>query len=142
VLVAAGAYTKLQILLPGEVAAPGTLTGKTAALPTDRSSGTAFNVTVNAVDAYWNRVTSITDMIQLTTTDGNATVASNNTLNNGTRNYSVTLRTLGTANITAINVTDGDITPAVSNNVNVVLGSFVKLQILLPGETAAPGTAT
>src|SRR5690606_18214712 len=81
VLVAAGAYTKLQILLPGEVAAPGTLTGKTAALPTDRSSGTAFNVTVNAVDAYWNRVTSITDMIQLTTTDGNATVASNNTLN-------------------------------------------------------------
>src|SRR5207244_3410991 len=54
----AGAFTKLQILAPGETAAPGSATGKTGT-PTAQTAGTAFNVTVNAVDANWNLVSSI-----------------------------------------------------------------------------------
>src|SRR5258708_6076430 len=60
----AGAATKLQILLPGEVAAPGTGTGKTGAAPTAQAAGVAFNVTVNSVDANWN-VVSTTELVHL-----------------------------------------------------------------------------
>ena len=44
--------TKFQILLPGETAAPGTLTGKTGT-PVDQTVNQRFNVVVNAVDANW-----------------------------------------------------------------------------------------
>jgi len=136
---AAGAYSQLQILLPGETAAPGTITGKTGTT-TDRTSGTQFAITVNAVDANFNRITSNTNTIQITSDDVNATMPANNTLSAGTRSFNVTLRSLGSINLNAVNVTLG--TPANSRSVNVVVGPFVKLQLLLPGETAAPGTTT
>ncbi len=142
VTVGANNYVKLQILLPNEVAAPGTATGKTGASP-DRSAGTQFSITVNAVDAYWNRVASVTDMIQITSSDANSVLPANNTLSGSTRNFNVTLRTLGAATITAATGTPA--TPGItsaSSNTNVAIGGFAKLQLLMPGETAAPGTAT
>ena len=45
-----GAFAQLQVLLPGETAAPGTPTGKTGS-PTAQTAGTGYTVTVNAVDA-------------------------------------------------------------------------------------------
>ena len=136
----AGVFTKLQVLLPGETSAPGTPSGKTGT-PTDRSAGTAFNVVVNAVDAYWNRV-AVRPTIAITTTDPNATLPANAALGaTGTRNFSVTLRTIGSATVTATDVSAG-VPPVVSQTVNVISGGFARLQLLLPGETAAPGTAT
>lgn len=135
-----GAFVKLQLLLPGETAAPGTVTGKTGA-PTDRTANTAFNVTVNAVDDYWNRITTITDEINLSSTDLNALIPANAALVAGTKaNFSITLKTVGTAAITAVNATNGTIDSSQSANVNVLVGAFAKLQLLLPGESAAPGT--
>lgn len=54
----AGLYRKLQVVAPGEVADPGTFvaSGKTAALPTDQPVSTPFNVTIRAVDNFWNLV--------------------------------------------------------------------------------------
>ncbi|MBI2763979.1 MAG: Ig-like domain-containing protein, partial [Chloroflexi bacterium] len=46
----AGAFAKLQLLVPGETAAPGTVSGKTGS-PSTQTVGVAFNITVNAVDA-------------------------------------------------------------------------------------------
>ena len=69
----AGAFAKLQILLPGETAAPGTATGKTGT-PSAQTAGGSFNVTVNAVDANWNVVSS-TDTVGITSTDANASAA-------------------------------------------------------------------
>jgi hypothetical protein len=140
VTVNVGAFTKLQILLPGETAAPGTATGKTGT-PTARTAGTAFNVTVNAVDANWNVVSSI-DTVGITSTDVNATPPSSAALAAGTQTFSVTLKTAGSWTITATDATDGTKTPNTSPSVTVNAGAFTKLQILLPGETAAPGTAT
>src|SRR6185503_14829710 len=53
--VTADAATKLQVLLPGETAAPGTPTGKTGT-PLAQTAGTAIanGIVVNAVDANWN----------------------------------------------------------------------------------------
>src|SRR5207247_4846541 len=74
--VTAGTATKLQVLLPGETAAPGTPTGKTGT-PLDQTAGTAIanGIVVNAVDANWNLVSSAVPNVTLTTTDGNASIA-------------------------------------------------------------------
>src|SRR5881392_1000808 len=66
-----GPFAKLQILVPGETAAPGTATGKTGA-PTAQTAGTGYSVTVNAVDADWNLVSTVADTVGLTSTDASA----------------------------------------------------------------------
>lgn len=136
-----GAFTKLQILAPGETAAPGTVTGKTGS-PSARTAGSSFNVTVNAVDANWNLVNSVSDNIGITSSDGNATLPSNNTLSSGTQTYSITLRTAGTATVTASDISDPTKTSNTTPSLTVNAGAFSKLQILAPGETADPGSGT
>ena len=48
-------FVKLQVLMPGETAAPYTTTGKTGT-PDPQPIGVSFNITVNAVDDVWNIV--------------------------------------------------------------------------------------
>lgn len=136
-----GPLARLQILLPGETADPGSDDGKTGS-PTDQTAGTAFNVTVNAVDACWNVVTSVTDVVGITSSDVNATLPVNAALVAGTQTFTITLKTSDSTAITASDITDGTVTPGVSDSVWVNPGAFTKLQILVPGETADPGTAT
>src|SRR6185369_945579 len=54
IVVSPAAFTQLQLLVPGEAAAPGTASGKTGT-PNGQIVGNGFEVTVNAVDAYWNQ---------------------------------------------------------------------------------------
>src|SRR5207249_3267890 len=135
-----GTFVKLQLLVPGETAAPGTGSGKTGT-PNAQTAGTAFLVTVNAVDANWN-VMSSTHTVGITSTDTNATLPANAPLVSGTKQFSVTLNTVGTATVTATDITDGSKTASTSPSITVNLGAFTKLQLLVPGETAAPGTAS
>src|SRR5207244_8351511 len=89
----AGAFAKLQVLAPGETAAPGTSSGKTGAA-TAQTAGTAFNVTVNAVDANWNAI-STNDTAHLTSSDNNASLPVDAALVGGAQTLSVTLKTSG-----------------------------------------------
>jgi hypothetical protein len=106
-------FTKLQILLPGETAAPNTPTGKTGtpgSQEVDSCGDYSFNVIVNAVDDNWNVINSATDTIQLTSSsedfldwyDGVNLV-------NGTATFSVTFLTdsPGSATITATDSSNG-----------------------------------
>src|SRR4029078_1474835 len=127
-------------LLPGESAAPGTASGKTGT-PTAQSAGSSFNLPVNAVDTNWNPVGS-TDTVGITSTDPNATLPSNAALVAGTKTFSITPKTAGTPPSTATDATDGAKSPNTSPATTISAGSFAKLQVLLPGETAAPGTAS
>jgi len=136
--VSAGAFVKLQLLVGGETAAPGTAPGKTGT-PTNQVAGAAFNVTVSAVDANWN-VVNVTDLVGLTATDSNATLPANANLVSGTKTFSVTLNTIGSATLTATDIDDGSKTASSSPAISVLAGAATKLQVLLPGETAAPGT--
>jgi len=86
-----GAFVKLQLLSPGEAAAPGTASGKTGTTLA-QNAGTAFNVTVNAVDANWNVVTNVTHTIGITSSDSNATLPANAALVSGTKAFGVTLK--------------------------------------------------
>jgi hypothetical protein len=135
-----GSFTKLQILVPGETAAPWTTSGKTGT-PTAQTAGAAFAVTVNAVDANWNVVSS-THTVGITSSDAGATLPVNATLVAGTKTFSVTLNTVGSRTVTATDITDVLKTANTSPAIAVVAGTFTKLQILVPGETAAPGTTT
>jgi hypothetical protein len=63
--IAPTAFDKLQILVPGEAVAPGTVSGITGT-PSPQTLGIAFNVTVNAVDEFWNLVSSVTDTVAIT----------------------------------------------------------------------------
>jgi hypothetical protein len=141
ITISAGALVKLQLIAPGETAAPGTTTGKTGT-PTAQAAGTAFNVTVSGVDANWNVVNTVTDLVGVNSSDSNATLPGNATLSFGTRVLSVTLRTTGSATLTASDVSNPSIQQFTTPSIQVNGGLFAKLQLLLPGETAAPGTAT
>src|SRR5207247_3206605 len=148
ILVNTGAATKLLVLLPGETAAPATATGKTGT-PLDQVAGAAIvgGIVVSAVDSNWNQVSSSTANVTLTTSDSNATIADDNggttgnlTLVSGARtSSSLTFNPAGTRTITA---SASGLAAATSASVNVNAGPFAKLQLLLPGETAAPGSPT
>ena len=136
-----GPFAGLQILLPGESAAPGTATGKTGT-PTPQVAGIAFNVIVNAVDANWNVATAISDTVAITSSDPNAVLPANTALSNSTQTLSVTLKTAGTATLTASDSTTPTMAANTSPSVTVNAGAFTQLQLLVPGETAAPGSVS
>ena len=139
----AGAATKLQVLMPGETAAPGTGSGKTGT-PTTQTAGSALTVTVNAVDANWNLVNTVTHIIAITASDTHATLPSNAALSGGTQTYSLTFKTASASGWT-VTATDQNGSPLTANTgtpTPVNAGAFTKLQLLVPGETAAPGSAS
>src|SRR5207247_37343 len=103
-----GLYAKLQLLAPGETASAGTAAGKTGT-PTAQTAGTAFTVTVNGVDANWN-VVSTNDTVAISSSDINATPPANASLTGGSRTFSVTLKTAGSATVTASDTTHSGIT--------------------------------
>src|SRR5213594_3020392 len=133
-------FTKLQLLVPWETAAPGAGSGKTGT-PNAQTAGTAFTVTVNAVDANWN-VMSSTHTVGITSTDTNATLPLNAALASGTQTFNVTLKTAGTKTLTATDLTDGTKTANTSPLITVnpgVLNNFLVEKIgggVIPTQTA------
>jgi autotransporter-associated beta strand protein len=116
----AGAFSKLQLLAPGETAVPGTVTGKTGT-PTDLPVGVAFGVTVNAVDEFWNLIDTVTDTVAITSTDGLATLPADTPLLAGTVVLPVTFNTPGPQALTASDVTDPLKTANTSPNISVTV---------------------
>ena len=136
-----GPYHQLQVILPGENAAGGTANGKTGT-PTNQTAGTPFNITVRAVDQYWNLVPGVNNRVGLTSTDTFAWMPSDTTLSNGQRVIPVRLHKSGNQTITATDLDDSNILTNTSSQVLIVGGAFARVLVLAPGETVAPGTAS
>src|SRR5207253_4594738 len=119
IVVSPAAFAKLQLLVPGETAAPATASGKTGT-PTASTAATAFNITLNAVDNFWNVVNTITDTVGIASSDANAGLPANAALVSGTQTLSVTFKTAGTQTLTASDLTDGtktaNTTPSMTHN--------------------------
>jgi len=118
-----GTFARLQLLLPGETAAPGTASGKTGTPNIENVNG-AFNVTVNAVDANWNLVSTSSDVVHVTSSDAQAMLPANAALVAGTGLFSVRLETPqnpAATTITASDVTNSGITPYSSPAIEVVV---------------------
>ncbi|MGH7724532.1 MAG: hypothetical protein ACREOU_03815 [Candidatus Eiseniibacteriota bacterium] len=120
----AGPYTRLQVLLPGESAAPGTSTGKTGT-PTAQTSGVPFSITVRACDDTWTTVNTVTNVMQILSSDASATLPSSSQLTNGQAVFQVRFNAGGTFTVFAHDETDGTIPDAASAPVaSLVLQGF------------------
>lgn len=117
-----GALAKLQVLMPGETAAPGSVTGKTGT-PTTQAVGVAVNVTVNAVDANWNPLSGVTHTVALTASDASATLPANAALVAGTGTFSLTFLSAGSWTVTASDITDGAVTANTGTATTVQAGT-------------------
>ena len=136
-----GPFTGMQVLLPGQVPQGGTESGYSGE-PTSQNAGSSFNITVRAVDAYWNRVPSINDRIALSSTDQFADMPSETTLVNGEISFPVTLFARGFQTITAADIDSTGKAPHTSRPVEILAGPYSRVLILAPGEELAPGTET
>jgi len=139
-VVNAGPMAKMQVLLPGQTPAGGTATGFTG-MPTDQQAGTAFNMTVRAVDQFWNRVQGVNDDVDLSSSDAFAGMPATIALVNGERVQSVTLYRSGYQTITATHATNSAILPHTSSQVLVTGGPYSRIVLVCPGQIIAPGTA-
>ena len=111
-------FTQLQVLLPGETNAPNTLTGK-GGTPTAATSGDLVTVTVNAVDATWNKVSVSGDNIHLTTTDGSAITPNDSALAGGTMTGIIQFNTTGSWTTTATDTSNTNIISNTSSPITV-----------------------
>jgi hypothetical protein len=120
----AGPYTRLQVLLPGESAAPGTPTGKSGT-PRAQTAGAPFNVSVRACDDGWNTVATVTDAVQILSSDASANLPAPTQLVAGQWTFSVTFNAGGTFTVFAHDQTDGTIPDGTSSPVqSLVLQGF------------------
>ncbi len=147
---------KLQVLLPGETAVPGKYNdginsapyGKSG-IPLVQTAGTAYPVTVNAVDFYWNRVDDalygISPLegnpgVHIVTSDLYDTDPADNALVNGIRVFSAMAVTAGTFTVTASDIYDSQYLPYTTSVATAIAATpATQLQIIMPGETAVPG---
>src|SRR5262245_53288754 len=110
--------------MPGETAAPGTPSGKTGS-PRAQVAGIPFDITVRACDNTWTLVTTVSDAIQITSSDASATLPASAQLQSGTRVFTVTFNAAGTFNVLAHDLTDNTIPDGTSAAaVTQLLASF------------------
>jgi hypothetical protein len=110
--------TRLQVLLPGETAAPGTPTGKTGT-PTPQAAGVEVPVIVNAVNDTWHKVNSVTDTLSFSSTDETAQFPANPALVNGSGTFNVFFGNTGSFTISVSNLTGTEKAPGTSSTVTV-----------------------
>ncbi len=105
-----GAFMSLQVLLPGQTADPGHPTADPIGIlgnPSSAVAGSPVQVTLNAVDAYFNRVLSIDDPLTLTLTDPAAPAGGTVNLSGGTAIKPVTFYSPGNQAVTATDTVTG-----------------------------------
>jgi hypothetical protein len=88
--------------------------------PASDVSGTSFNVTVTAIDAYGNVVTGYSGAVHFSSSDAQATLPPNSLLTNGMGVFPVTMRTAGNQILTG---TDTNLSPLTQNATVSVLSA-------------------
>ncbi|HRY30032.1 MAG TPA: hypothetical protein P5079_08370, partial [Elusimicrobiota bacterium] len=139
---------RLLLLLPGETAVPGSLAaGGKIGTPSTFSAGQNINVTIRAVDDYFNRVENNNPNVTLTSNDPFAAMPLINgqLMSNGQYTQDIFLQTANTAPGWVLTSTSTDPeyhVPDTASPVPIQAANLEKLQVILPGETAVPGSTT
>src|ERR1700730_1857824 len=100
-------------------------------------AGTAFNITVTALDANNNLVPAYSGTAQFTSSDAQAILPTSSTIANGTGSFSVTLKTAGPQTIT---VSDGGSLNGISGPIAVKATAATQLVVSPSTFTATTGT--
>ncbi len=139
VTVLPGDYAGLQVLLPGEIPLGGTVSGKEGS-PADQEAGRPFQVTVRAVDSWWNMVPEADTGISLVSTDAYALIPAGTVLGGGQLTVPVTLFRAGRHSFEAKEEGSEDGEGSVSGLLDVVPGPYARVIMLAPGEELIPGS--
>jgi len=131
----AGPFARLQVLLPGEIAAPGNPSGK-AGTPSPQTAGVPFFVTVNACDASWALVPTVTHSIQILSTDASASLPAPAQLVAGTGVFLVILNAGGNFTIYAHDQSDGTIGDGTSSQVRSIVLQSLEVSAIAKHQTA------
>src|SRR5262249_34433730 len=107
------AFAQLQLLVPGETAAPGTASGKTGS-PSTQIVGSSFSATVNAGDGFWNLANSVSHTVGLSSSDSSANLPPDTELAAVTASLTVTYNATGNFPLTATDLIDGSKTASTS----------------------------
>lgn len=119
------------------VSGPATHLSVTA--PAAATAGTAFSITVSALDAFNNTATGYTGTVHFTSTDIQAILPANSKLTNGQANFSTTLKTLGSQTIKATDTVTPSIT-GTSNPISVGSNAATHFSVSAPAGVSK-GTA-
>jgi hypothetical protein len=117
----------------------GPATHFSVAVPASTTAGSAFVVTVVALDAGNATATGYTGTVHFTATDGQAVLPADSTLTNGVGTFLATLKTAGNQTITATDTVTSSIT-GTSNTTTVSAAAATGFTVSAPG-TATSGTA-
>jgi hypothetical protein len=109
------------------------------AAPASTPIGSAFNITVTALDAFNNTAKTYAGTVHFTSTDPGATLPANTALTNGTATLSATLATAGSRTITATDTVTSTIT-GVSSAI-IVGGTTATHFSVTAAATAAAGSS-
>jgi hypothetical protein len=112
--------------------------------PTTATAGTAFNLTVKAVDTFGQTAVGYTGTVHFSSTDGQAALPDNYPFTSGdagmhTFSNAVTLKTAGTKTVTATDTVTGSITGSASVSVNPAAANHLVF-LQQPTDTAAGHT--
>jgi hypothetical protein len=124
IVVSPAAFTQLQLLVQAR-ARPPQRSGKSGT-PSTQIVGTALGVTVNAVDAYWNLIDTVSDIVGLTSSDTSATLPPAAPLAAGTANPTIYFNANGTFTLTASDLTDGSKSASTSPAITVSRAQFTR----------------
>jgi len=103
----------------------------------NETAGTAFNITVTALDASNNVANSYGGTVRVTSSDAQAVFSpASSTLTNGTGSFSATLKTAGMQTITATDTVNASIS-GVSSSIIVSAGAATSLSVSAPAAAAA-----
>src|SRR5207253_908852 len=106
--------------------------------PGSATAGSAFTVTVTALDAFNNTATGYAGTVHFTSSDGAATLPADSTLVSGVKTFSsaVTLKTAGGQTVTATDTISNSIT-GTSNTVTVSAAAATHYSVSAPGSATA-----
>ena len=137
----AGPFARLQVLLPGETAAPGTSSGKTGT-PNAQTAGIPFHVTVNACDASWALVPTVTHTIRILSSDASASLPAQAQLVAGTGDFLVILNAGGNFTVVAHDQSDVTIPDGSSSPVQSIVLQSLDIGTVSGAKTAGVSFST
>ncbi|HRY30115.1 MAG TPA: hypothetical protein P5079_08790, partial [Elusimicrobiota bacterium] len=131
------AADRVQVLMPNQIPAPGTVTGSTGTLAT-QTAGQNFVVTVRVTDQFYNLTLSSSPLVTLTMNDPFGSMVPNS-FTASSQTIQTIFQTAGAANRTVC-ATVTPLNSSTSSAITVNPYNPVNLQVLVPGETAVPGS--
>lgn len=135
VLVIPSTFTRLQVLLPGELYEPGSPSGRTGG-PEVRTAGTSFDLTVRGTDLYWNLTAGAQDDVEVRAEDPIYMVTVQGVLQGGVRQLPASFLQPGTFSLIASDLTAPAISSHTSSPVTVVAADGVGTAAITPASAS------